>query len=111
MMDGGCDDFGSSSSRNGAGNTTNSAYFQQGQLYSGSYALPGAFSDAGQTPSAVFSSVGTSTPMILDNTPPRPPAAVSVAWGGAAPAAPRVLFAQGFGQQQLHSEVSDGKLS
>lgn len=109
---------GSGGGRSGADGTTNSGSFQQGGFYSGGYALPGVFGDAGQTSGAVFSTavapaagaasssnVGTSTPMVLANTPPRPLAAASVAWGGAAPAAPRVLFAPGFGQQRLHSEV------
>ena len=109
----------SSSSRSGADTTTNSSAFQQGRFYSGGYALPGVFGDAGQTPGgfstttaaavggASRAGVGTSTPMVLANTPPRPPAASSVSWGGSAPAAPRVLFAPGFGQQQLHSEVRE----
>lgn len=108
-------DFGSSSSRNSDDSTTNSTTFQQGGFYSGSYALPGAFGDAGQTPGAVFSaaaapaastsSVETSTPMVLGSTPPRPPAAASVAWGGAASAAPHVLFALGLAQQHLQLQV------
>eukprot|EP00752_Nemacystus_decipiens_P012665 g11219.t1 len=80
---------------------------RRGSFYSGGYALPGVFGDAGQTPvvgGARSSSVESSTPMVLANTPPRPPATSSVTWGGAAPATPRVLFAPGVGQQQLHSE-------
>lgn len=119
MMNG-RNDFGGSGSKIGADGTTNSGTFQQGGYYSGGYALPGVFGDAGPTPGAVFrtaaapsagyisstSSVVASTPMVLANTPPRPPASASVTWGSAAPATPRVLFAPGVG----HSEVRYGQV-
>eukprot|EP00903_Cladosiphon_okamuranus_P015949 g14732.t1 len=109
--------------RSGTDGTTNSGSFQQGGFYSGGYALPGVFGDSGQAPGEVFSifsgmaappaggagacssSVETSTPMVLAHTPPRPLPAASVAWGGAATATPRVLFAPGYGHGQQHLQV------
>ena len=121
IMNGG-NDFDGNRSRSGADGTTNSGAFQQGRYYSGGYALPGVFGDAGQTQGGGFTSIAralavggpsssgveTSTPMVLGDTPPRHLANSLGTWGGAAPpGAPRVLFAPVFGQQQLHSEVRD----